>query len=321
MTPPAPDVEVVEHVGASEPLALLDAAEAAHPVPLVDETERERLEVLAGGEIERPAGWRSWLARRAGRSVGYAALVLGGGAGRPEPSGDIAVPRSVRDDRAVVAALLDRVGQEVAASRLTATVWLRDADEADVEVAVDRGATVRRRLGVLGRHLDAAPDVPDGPTIRSFRPDVDDPAVVDVLDAAYAGTDDGGWTLERFRERRGSDWFDPADLLLAVDDDGSVLGLHWLKRRDPVTGEVYNLAVHPRAQGRSAGPRLLAAGLAHLHAAGCREVLLWVDLANERAVRLYRGQGFTTRWVDVALELGDGGDKAEQHGEYGGSVE
>jgi hypothetical protein len=30
-------------------------------------------------------------------------------------------------------------------------------------------------------------------------------------------------------------------------------------------------------------------------------VLLWVDRANERAVRLYTSQGFTTRWDDVAL--------------------
>ncbi|MFP4636454.1 MAG: GNAT family N-acetyltransferase, partial [Nitriliruptoraceae bacterium] len=109
---------------------------------------------------------------------------------------------------------------------------------------------------------------------------------------------------QRFADRRGADWFRAEDLLLAVDDDGTLLGLHWLKRRDATTGEVYNLAVHPRAQGRGAGPRLLAAGLAHLHAVGCRQVLLWVDLANQRAVRLYRAQGFATRWVDVALELG-----------------
>ena len=306
MSPSTPDLDVVELAEADAPLALLDAAEAAHPVPLVDETERERLEALARGETVRPAGWRSWLARRAGQPVGYAAVVFDAAAGPAGPTGDLAVPRWARADRAVVAALVDHVGEVFASLGATGTVWLRDADEPDVEVARDHGARIRRRLGVLGRALDAPPDVPDGPTIRTYRPDVDDAAVVEVLDAAYAGTDDGGWTLARFRDRRASAWFDPADLLLAEDTHGTLLGLHWLKRRDAATGEVYNLAVHPRAQGRGAGPRLLAAGLAHLHAVGCREVLLWVDLSNQRAVRLYREQGFTTRWVDVALELGAG---------------
>jgi mycothiol synthase len=50
------------------------------------------------------------------------------------------------------------------------------------------------------------------------------------------------------------------------------------------------------------GPLLLHAGLEHLREQGCDEVILWVDLANERAVSLYRGQGFATRWLDLALE-------------------
>ncbi len=89
--------------------------------------------------------------------------------------------------------------------------------------------------------------------------------------------------------------------MIAEDADGRVLGLHWLKRRSASVGEVHNLAIHPDGQGRGLGPLLLRAGLDHLAATGCDEVVLWVDRANERAVRLYTSLGFVTRWDDVAL--------------------
>jgi mycothiol synthase len=78
-----------------------------------------------------------------------------------------------------------------------------------------------------------------------------------VLAAAYAGTAEQGWDLERFEERRRLPWFRPEDLLVAELDDSedgpALAGLHWLKRRDERTGEVYNLAVHPDAQGHRWG--------------------------------------------------------------------
>jgi ribosomal protein S18 acetylase RimI-like enzyme len=39
----------------------------------------------------------------------------------------------------------------------------------------------------------------------------------------------------------------------------------------------------------------------HLRDVGCDDIVLWVDLSNERAVRLYASHGFHTRWEDVAL--------------------
>ncbi len=144
------------------------------------------------------------------------------------------------------------------------------------------------------------PDVPEGVVLDTFD-EGDADAVVDVLAAAYAGTPDGGWTRDDFDRKRSYDWFDPADLLVARAGGGAVLGVHWTKRRGDRTGEVYNLAVHPDAQGSRLGAVLLHAGLAHLRDVGCRDVMLWVDLANERAVRLYASQGFAVRWEDVAL--------------------
>jgi mycothiol synthase len=294
--------------GVGDAIALLDAAEAHLEVPLVDEAERERLHDLADGLTTRAAHWHSLLARRGGVAVGYAGVLLPSGPGLVA-TGDIAVAREHGTCTPVLSALLaglEGLAWQHLAGRLM--VWIRHARPADVVCATDEGFSVERRLGVLGRHLDAAVEVDrhlatdsDAPTVRAYRPDRDDDAVVAVLAAAYAGTADGGWDLPRFRERRGWSWFDPEDLLVAEDPDGRIVGLHWLKRRDATTGEVYNLAVHPDAQGRQVGAVLLDAGLAHLRDAGCTEVLLWVDLANERAVRLYTSAGFATRWEDVAL--------------------
>ena len=300
------DVVVTELVGADrvdEAVALLDGAEAHAGVPLVDEAERVRLEE-AQQRGERAPTWRSALADRDGHPVGYLGLVLGG-PGAPA-TGDVTPDRTARGPDVVLRALLAATTAWVGGHATgRAQVWLRDARDAELALAREEGFTVDRRLGILARPLDDVPEppAPEGASIGTFS-DADADAVVDVLAAAYAGTDDGGWTREDFDARRGLDWFDPADLLVARDDaDGRVLGLHWTKRRGARVGEVHNLAVHPDAQGRRLGGALLVAGLAHLRAVGCHEVMLWVDLANDRAVRLYTAHGFATAWTDVALGL------------------
>ena len=301
-----------DHV--EEVLDLLDEAERAAGIPLVDESERERLDRLASGAMARPARWVSILAREGGRTVGYAALVASrhptdegdavtAATERRTAAGDVAVPRDVGSGGAVLSRLLDQLSEVADGRQLDELlVWMRHAHPDALSVAQEHGYGIARRLAVLGRELERmeVPGISDV-SIRSYRPDVDDAGVVDVLAAAYAGTGDEGWDLDRFRARRDLSWFRPDDLLVAVNGSGRILGLHWLKRRGEGVGEVYNLAIHPEAQGRRLGPTLLAAGLDHLRSIGCEEVLLWVDRANERAVDLYTSQGFTTRWDDVAL--------------------
>lgn len=288
-------------------VALLDAAEADAGSPLVDEAERHRLEQLAAGASDRGQRWRSLLAWAGDDLVGYGAVVL-------EPAGatvgDAAIDRrGPTSPQQVLAALL---AASVELVRRTGgrrvQVWTRHAGQAEVDAAAEVGFEAQRRLAVLGRSLPGPPPVhgpPSDAVVRSYRPGVDDEAAVAVLAAAYEGTGEAGWDLESFRERTRLPWFRPEDLLVAAlpDDPEAprIAGLHWLKRRDAAQGEVYNLAVHPAAQGRGLGPVLLHAGLSHLRAVGCDDVLLWVDLANGRAVRLYEGQGFEIRWQDLAL--------------------
>jgi mycothiol synthase len=288
--------------GTGEALRLLDEAERDLEVPLVDEAERARLRSRVDGDGTPDAHWHSLLARSGGAALGYAGVLLPERPGSAA-TGDVAVTRGHDLRGAVLSVLLaglEGLAWQHDAGRLE--VWVRHAEPEDVSCATDEGYGVDRRLRVLGRALHEtlgpAPEVP-GHRVRSYRTDEDDEGVVAVLAAAYAGTAEAGWDRARFAERRALPWFRVEDLLVAVDETGWIAGVHWLKRRTSTVGEVYNLAIHPEAQGHGLGALLLAAGLDHLRGSGCREALLWVDLANERAVRLYTSQGFTSRWEDV----------------------
>lgn len=298
---PATDVQVAPVEVAELPHAaqVLTEAERAAGGELVDEAERRRLTTAAQDPGRADPRWRPLLAHLGGEVVGYAALVVDADA--RAAVGDVAPAPSAPDGPAVLAALLAALADHaVPASRVQ--VWARRVGADHLAAAGGVGYAVHRRLGVLGRELPVEGPAPDAPVpIRASRPGDDDAEIVRVLAAAYEGTDDGGWDLDRFHERTGWDWFRAEDLLVADAGDGRLLGLHWTKRRDAATGEVHNLAVAPEGQGRGLGPALLRAGLDHLGDVGCTEVVLWVDRANARAVQLYERAGFTTRWDDVAL--------------------
>lgn len=285
-------------------LALLDRAEATLGVPLVDESERTRLETFAAGDVVSDH-WHGLLAARDGQATGYAGMVVGDSHGGDVSGwGDVAVDPNGPDVDATTRHLLlgaADAAEDHEVDRLR--LWIRHAGDRERRTAEDAGFGLDRRLDILGRDLARsvpAVDLPAGTALRTYEPGVDDGEIVAVLAAAYAGTPDGGWDEQRFSRRRAYQWFDPDDLLVAVRDD-QIVGLHWTKRRGGDVGEVYNLAVHPAAQGGGLGRALLRAGLRHLADRGCRDVLLWVDAVNEPARRLYVAEGFIDRWSDLSL--------------------
>ncbi|MDP8962368.1 MAG: mycothiol synthase [Actinomycetota bacterium] len=289
--------------GVEQAIALLDEAESRLESPLVDEAERERLQALASGEQGPEPHWHPLLARGEEVASGYGGVVFPTRSGE-SASADLAVHRAIEPCGDTVSALLEALRELTARHAVdTLIVWIRHATDDDVACARAAGFGVHRRLLVLGRDLDSTPDpaLPAGVTMRPYRPDVDDDAVVEVLTAAFGGVETD-WDHARLARRRSFEWFDPADLLLAEDPQGRIPALHWTKRRGAGVGEVYVLAVRPEAQGGGLGRGLLRAGLRHLRGRGCDEVLLWVDEENVAAVHLYRSEGFSTRWVDVAFE-------------------
>ncbi|MGI8882399.1 MAG: mycothiol synthase [Jatrophihabitans sp.] len=241
-----------------------------------------------------------WLAGTDSHVTGYAQIARATDA----VTGEIAV--AVEADRAMAATrLLDAI--EASADRRPILIWSHGQRSPIGPVLAARGYAERRRLLQMSRPLDevaAATDLPDV-SIRPFRVGVDEPAWLAVNARAFADhAEQAGYRLADLQAREAEPWFDPAGFLLAVDSDGVVLGFHWTKihagaRGGAPIGEVYVLGVDPAAQGRHLGGALLDAGLRHLSNQGVREVMLYSDEANSRAVHLYERSGFSVTGTDT----------------------
>lgn len=78
---------------------------------------------------------------------------------------------------------------------------------------------------------------------------------------------------------------------------GEVIGFVCVRRSadedaTPTCGEIDAFYVHPSMWGRGAGRALLAAGIAHLAAAGFTEATLWSEYRNHRPLQFYRAAGW-----------------------------
>ena len=118
----------------------------------------------------------------------------------------------------------------------------------------------------------------------------------------------GGWDLERLHRGMEAEWFDPADVLLLWDTtqegDPVLAGFHWLKwhteteaEGKPPFGEVYVVGLAQDYRGRHLGGPLLSAGLQRMldkgEGKGTAQVILYVEVDNEPAVKAYERLGFT----------------------------
>jgi mycothiol synthase len=303
---PAAGVEVT-HLDRLDPdqvgdvLALVDAvADADGTTPV---SEHVLLHLRHGGD--RAA--RNLLARLGPTLVGYAHLdvtdLVEGS------SGELAVHPAYRR-RGVGGALVDALEAASPDGRLRLWAHGRQADAA--ALAGSRGYVEERILWQLRRSLLArfppAP-LPDDVVLRPFEVGADEAAWVAVNNRAFVDhPDQGGWTLEDLRVREREPWFDPAGFLLAEQAaDHRLLGFHWTKvhggkdgrHGHPPIGEVYVLGVDPAAHRHGLGAALTVAGLRYLRGRALAQVMLYVDEANQAALRLYERLGFT-RWdVDV----------------------
>ena len=169
-----------------------------------------------------------------------------------------------------------------------------------VQEALARGVSARteRRLLVLERTLDDLPVTPghDGVLVRCLDPtdDSDRDAWLELSNSAFLGhPDNGGWTRADLDWRMSAPWTDGARFPVVSDAFGLAAGV-WTKRDlGSADGELYVVAVHPRAQGRGLGRLVVARALRDLRDQGCRRSLLYVDADNAPARSLYGWAGYT----------------------------
>lgn len=281
-------LSAIDDATASEIRALLALAEDADGVEAVSESFRLAIGPAREGVVH--------LVRldEDDAVVGYAQVAQAGG---PDAVAELVVdPRHRR--RGHGRALLDEVVALGARS-----VWAHGMLPAATALAAAAGLVVTRELYVMSRPLTADdavdPVLPQGFSVRPFEPGVDDERWVALNAAAFAShPEQGRLTLTDLHERMAQPWFDPAGLLLVVDDTtGDVVAFHWTKVEPTPPpaiprGEVYVVGVDPAYQGRGLGGPVTSLGLAHLARLGLAEVELYVDGDNTAARRTYTRLGF-----------------------------
>lgn len=197
-------------------------------------------------------------------------------------------------------------------------LWAHGDSPDAARLAQARGFRRHRSLLQMRRSLYAPlprPLLPPGVHVRGFILGQDEPAWLALNSRAFATLpDQGGWTRADLDARLREAWFDPAGLLVAIDDSGAMVGTHWTKVHgaanhhdhvhDPI-GEVYVLGVAESARGTGLGRALTILGLEHLRERGLDAVMLYVDDSNDAAKKVYEGLGFTAWDADV-LYVHDG---------------
>lgn len=167
-------------------------------------------------------------------------------------------------------------------------------------LAASIGLNAQRTLLVLRLELTGPPAteaVPDGVTLRAYRPD-DAEAIIEVNARAFAHhPEQGAMDREDFDRRTSTDWFDP-DGLFVAERAGEVIGFHWTKIVEGV-GEVYVVGIDPDAQGGGLGTALTARGIRHMYEQGVLTVDLYVEGDNAPALTVYRRLGFKDWKKDV----------------------
>jgi mycothiol synthase len=160
----------------------------------------------------------------------------------------------------------------------------------------------------LDPSFDAGP-LPEGVTIRRFVVDVDGPAAVAAMNAAF--TTHFGYHEETFEEwlaqQRSDETWDPT-MELVAELDGRIVGA---SNNGVIEGKgyVFELGVLPECQGRGIGKALLRHSLAMFAAMGITAGRLGVDSENVTgAVQLYRSVGMEPsqerRVVEKRVESG-----------------
>ena len=125
-----------------------------------------------------------------------------------------------------------------------------------------------------------------------------------MSNAAFEGHEDnGGWTLGDLGWRMDSAWTNGHRFPVAVDHLGLVAGVWTKVEPGSRTGELYVVAVHPRAQGRRLGRLVVARALRDLRKAGCDQAELYVDAENGPGRRLYAWAGFEPGVEHHCLEI------------------
>jgi mycothiol synthase len=236
--------------------------------------------------------------------AGYATL-RDPGEGLLEADGYVHPDHTGHGVGARILAMSEARAAEMAEASAEPRVVLRNAvlyaDSAAGSLLSSHGYRPARSLLRMRVDLDgppASPRWPDGIAAGPFRPGVDDVAVHDCLEEAFAEE----WThisepFDAWRERKFSDPRFDAGLWLIARDGDAVCGIALCTLGQFGIGFVNTLGVRARWRGRGLGLALLQGAFGLLWSRGERRIGLGVDSENPTdAKRLYERAGMRAAW-------------------------
>jgi mycothiol synthase len=252
------------------------------------------------GDLSRDA----WLVERDGVPAGYATL-RDPGDGVLEADGYVHPGHTGHGVGARILAVTEARAAEMAGASARPRPVLRNAvlhaDAAALALLAAHGYRPVRSLLRMRIDLDGLPSPPRWPDRISagpFRPGVDDAAVHDCLEEAFAEE----WThisetLDAWRARKFADpRFDPELWLIARDGD-EVCGIALCTSGQFGMGFVNALGVRAPWRGRGLGLALLHGAFGRFWERGERRIGLGVDAENPNdAQRLYERAGMRAAW-------------------------
>ena len=182
------------------------------------------------------------------------------------------------------------------------------------EVVEDLGFRQERRLLQMRLPLPPrlVPNSPPGHRLTNFEVGADEEAWIEMNNRAFAGhPENGSWDRSILADRIRQDWFDPEGLLMAWE--GSRLsGFCWTKVHPQSMGEIYVVAVNPDRQRQTLGTWLTLEGLWYLYRhRNVTTAMLYVDAANQSALAMYEGLGFSLDHIDRAYTREVAADQPE----------
>jgi mycothiol synthase len=176
-----------------------------------------------------------------------------------------------------------------------------------------RATLTRMLLDDLSRVPE--PELPAGVVIRAFDGDREDTAAyVDLMNTSFhAHPTPISWTGEQVDRAHAMPGFDPEGiaLLARADHPSSLVGFARTRVEEDDAGrrfgEVALVGVLPEWQGLGLGRALMRWSIARFRSLGLDEAELLVVAANDRALSLYRAEGFRTvvSWPQWSLEAQD----------------
>ena len=190
-----------------------------------------------------------------------------------------------------------------------------------------RATLTRMRLDDLSRVPE--PELPAGVVLRTFDADREDAeAYVDLMNASFEGHPTPvSWTREQVEGAHAAPGFDVDGIafLARSDRPTSLVGFARTRVEHDDAGrrfgEVALIGVLPEWRGLGLGRALLRWSIGRFRALELREAELLVVATNDRALALYRAEGFRTvvAWPQWSLDAQDPGRAADAVVVFGGA--